>query len=136
MSKIVTPEKISEALSLYISKRVTKVGLTNSITEWLEQNPIEPVVVGLKFTPNWDDAPKNTHYARLQIEWLNKMNQQTGFSVLSKSERPHPMPQPMTQPEVKETVVRRSTHPFARSQQFTPHWANWVDKDGACFWHE
>lgn len=47
MNKTFTHEEISESLSLYISKRVTKVGLTNSISEWIEQNPIEPVVVGL-----------------------------------------------------------------------------------------
>jgi hypothetical protein len=37
---------------------------------------------------------------------------------------------------IEPAVVRRSTHPFARSQQYMPDWTNWVDKDGACFWHE
>jgi hypothetical protein len=37
---------------------------------------------------------------------------------------------------IEPAVVRRSSHPFARSQQFMPDWANWVDKDGTCFWHE
>ena len=129
MSKVFTPEKVRDlvdiAVGSYIAHDDSISGIDNAIThltEWLEQNQPE------QFEVNWDDAPKNTHYARLQVEWLNKMNQQTGFSVLSKSERPHP--------EVKETVVRRSTHPFARAQQFMPDWTNWVDKDGACFWHE
>lgn len=34
---------------------------------------------------------------------------------------------------IEPAVVRRSTHPFARSQH---HWTNWVDKDGVCLWHE
>lgn len=41
-----------------------------------------------QFQPNWDDAPKNTYYARLQIEWLNKMYQQIGINVLAQQERP------------------------------------------------
>ena len=32
---------------------------------------------------------------------------------------------------IEPAVVRTKT--FARSQH---HWANWVDKNGACFWHE
>ena len=124
MNKIVTPEKVRELA--FQLKYCNSAEREEALTLWLEQNQPE------QFEVNWGDAPKNTHYARLQVEWLNKMNQQTGFSVLSKSERPHPMPQP----EVKETVVRRSTHPFARAQQHMPDWTNWVHKDGTCFWHE
>jgi hypothetical protein len=42
----------------------------------------------------------------------------------------------LEQNQPEPVVVRRSTHPFARAQQFMPDWTNWVDKDGACFWHE
>ena len=84
MSKEFTPEKV-RALAFKL-KYCKSAEREEALTLWLEQNQPE------QFEVNWGDAPKNTHYARLQIEWLNKMNRQTGFSVLSKSERPHPMP--------------------------------------------
>ena len=70
-------EKVRElALLMFDRGHLTLPEHESLLTEWFEQNPIEPAVVGLR------------------------------------------------------------TKTFARSQQFTPHWANWVDKDGACFWHE
>ena len=77
MSKVFTPEKVRElALLMFDSGHLTLPEHETLLTEWFEQNPIEPVVVE---------------------------------------------PRPKT---------------LARSQQFMPDWTNWVDKDGACFWHE
>ena len=64
-------------------------GFIFHIKEWLK---IQTFAQQSAFTPNWDDAPKNTHYARFQIEWLNKMYHQIGVSVLSQQERPKTMP--------------------------------------------
>lgn len=37
------------------------------------------------------------------------------------------------QNQIELAVVGLRTKTFAKSQH---HWANWVDKNGACFWHE
>ena len=167
MEKVFTPEEMSDALSLYISKRVTKVGLTNSITEWFEQNPIgdeelldsylglyddyQSLIVGKiridkelkahQYWANWFAQDANGGWAwfdnkpQVREDTFDCPNHGRFESLLPATDWKDTLLQ-RPQPEVKETVVRRSTHPFARAQQFMPDWTHWVDKNGACFWHE
>ena len=63
MNKIVTPEKVRELALLMFGKRhLTLPEHETLLTEWFEQNPIEPVVVELRtktfarsqqFMPDW-----------------------------------------------------------------------------------
>ena len=63
MSKVFTPEKVRELALLMFGKRhLTLPEHETLLTEWFEQNPIEPVVVELRtktfarsqqFMPDW-----------------------------------------------------------------------------------
>ena len=62
MSKVFTPEKVRElALLMFDSGHLTLPEHETLLTEWFEQNPIEPAVVGLRAKT----------FAKSQHHWAN-----------------------------------------------------------------
>lgn len=165
MKKVFTPEKVRELADLIGENHAPFANLEymqDTIAEWLEQNPIEPVVVGLS---DIQCRLLGYHLAENEgIEDFDGMDYECEISDFLKT-------QTFAQPEVKEVVVGLSdeqlidfldddeagnwstpsgfiaayrkwakTQTFAQSKQFEPDWddapawANYLAQDANGGW--
>lgn len=69
-------------------------------------------------------TPEKVRELAFQLKYCTSAEREEALTLWLEQNQPEPV------------VVGLRTKTFARSHQFTPHWANWVAKDGSCFWHE
>lgn len=98
--KMIDKEKVRELAETLKNSYVNRY--ENVITEWLEQNQPEPVVVWLSDekaeleqlkSPNWDDAPENADEVCVTLHWSDKDSNIVKQTILLQENRPKPTPQ-------------------------------------------
>ena len=105
-------EKVREFVSQFTAMNFD---VERVITKWLEQNPIEPVVVGLsdeqvytelyqeyqtvkneleqlksQFMPDWDGAPDWATDVRIRVHWVDINGKGSACDVIYEEKRPKP----------------------------------------------